>query len=146
MPEQQLNMHPQMGEQFAVVQIALLLKKNVYVITVTSWWAQWRLKSPASRLFSQAFYSRKHQSSASLALVRGIPRWLMNILHKGPVTRKIFPFDDVIMSNWKSRIQVFPFRFTLYRYSVWFSFTRVATWPTFVKYVICSAEVKHFYT
>ena len=32
---------------------------------------------------------RKHQSSASLAFVWGI--------HKGPVTRKIFPFDDVIM-------------------------------------------------
>ena len=24
-------------------------------ITVTSWWARWRLKSPASRLFTQPF-------------------------------------------------------------------------------------------
>ena len=40
---------------------------------------------------------RKHQSSASLALVRGIHRWPVNSPHKGPVTRKIFPFDDVIM-------------------------------------------------
>ena len=37
---------------------------------------------------------RKHQSSASLAFVRGIHR---NSPHKGPVTQKIFPFDDVIM-------------------------------------------------
>ena len=42
---------------------------------------------------------RKHQSSASLALVRGIHRWWENYQHKGPVTRKIFPFDDVIMKN-----------------------------------------------
>ena len=40
---------------------------------------------------------RKHQSSVSLAFVRGIPRWPVNSPHKGPVTRKMFPFDDVIM-------------------------------------------------
>ena len=42
---------------------------------------------------------RKHQSSASLAFVRGIHRWPVNSPHKGPVTRKMFPFDDVIMVN-----------------------------------------------
>ena len=41
---------------------------------------------------------RKHQNSASLAFVRGIHRWPVNSPHKGPVTRKMFPFDDVIMS------------------------------------------------
>ena len=40
---------------------------------------------------------RKHQSSASLAFVRGIHRWAVNSPHKWPVTRKMFPFDDVIM-------------------------------------------------
>ena len=44
---------------------------------------------------------RKHQSSASLAFVRGIHRWPMNSPHKWPVTRKMFPFDDVIMRNVK---------------------------------------------
>ena len=38
---------------------------------------------------------RKQQSSASLAFVRRIDRWLANSPHKGPVTRKLFPFDDV---------------------------------------------------
>ena len=33
---------------------------------------------------------RKHQSSASLAFVRGIHRWPVNSPHKGPVTRKRF--------------------------------------------------------
>ena len=41
---------------------------------------------------------RKHQSSASLAFVRGIHRGPVNSLHKWPVTRKMFPFDDVILS------------------------------------------------
>ena len=40
---------------------------------------------------------RKFQSSASLAFVRGIHWWPVNSLHKGPVTRKMFHFDDVIM-------------------------------------------------
>ena len=40
---------------------------------------------------------RKQQSSASLAFVRGIHRWPVHSPHKGPVTRKILPFDDVIM-------------------------------------------------
>ena len=40
---------------------------------------------------------RKHQSSASLAFVRGIHRSPQNSPHKGPVTRKMFPFHDVIM-------------------------------------------------
>ena len=41
---------------------------------------------------------RKHQSSASLAFVWGIHRWVVNSPHKWPVTRKMFPFD-VIMIN-----------------------------------------------
>ena len=40
---------------------------------------------------------RKHQSSASLAFVRGIHRGPVNSPHKWPVKREMFPFDDVIM-------------------------------------------------
>ena len=42
---------------------------------------------------------RKHQSSASLGCLRGIHLWPVNSPHTGSVTRKIFPFDDVIMLN-----------------------------------------------
>ena len=42
---------------------------------------------------------RKLQSSASLAFVQGIHRWPVNSLRRGPVTRKMFPFDDVIMKE-----------------------------------------------
>ena len=42
-------------------------------------------------------YQRKHQSSASLTFVRGVHRWPVNTPHKWAVTRKMFPFDEVIM-------------------------------------------------
>ena len=48
-----------------------------------------RLTIISSTVYSTAD-QRKHQSSESLALP-------VNSLHKGPVTRKVFPFDDVIM-------------------------------------------------
>ena len=63
-------------------------------ITLTSQWARWRLKSPASGLSTQLFIQvqiikQKHQSSASLAFVRywpfvrGIHRSPVNSPHKG---------------------------------------------------------------
>ena len=41
----------------------------------------------------------KHQSFASLAFVWGIHRGPVNSPHKWPVTRKMIPFDDVIMGR-----------------------------------------------
>ena len=49
-----------------------------------------------SLVYSDADQS-KHQSSASLAIVREIHQGPVNSPHKWPVTRKMFPFDDVIM-------------------------------------------------
>ena len=40
---------------------------------------------------------RKQQSSASLAFVWGIHQWPVKYPYEGSVTRKMFPFDDVIM-------------------------------------------------
>ena len=48
-------------------------------------------------IFYSGVNQRKHQSSASLAFVQGIHWWPVNSPHKGPVTPKMFPFDDVIM-------------------------------------------------
>ena len=48
-----------------------------------------------STIYSGA--DQKHQSSASLAFVQGIHRGPVNSPHKWPVTRKMFPFDGVIM-------------------------------------------------
>ena len=54
------------------------------------------LKSVYSTVYSGADQS-KYQSSALLAFVRGIHRWPVNSPHNGSVTKKMFPFDDVIM-------------------------------------------------
>ena len=56
------------------------------------------LTTAYSTVYSDAD-QRKHQSSASLAFVRGIHRGPMNSPHKWPVTRKMFPFDDVIVAQ-----------------------------------------------
>ena len=52
---------------------------------------------------------RKHQSPASLVFVWGIYQWLVNSSHKWPVTRKMFPFDNVMMQSinmwWCSKIR-----------------------------------------
>ena len=57
------------------------------------------LTSVYSTVYSGADQS-KHQSSASLAFVWGIHRGPVNSPHKWPVTRKMFPFDDVIMESY----------------------------------------------
>ena len=51
-----------------------------------------------STVYSDA-NQRKHQSSSSLVFVRGNHRGPLNSPHKWPVTRKMFPFDDVIMNS-----------------------------------------------
>ena len=96
---------------FGVVMLAVLVWSSVpfadirnehETINVTSQWARWRLKRPTgvsiicSTVCSDAD-QRKQQSSVSLVFVGVIPggRWIP--LTKGPVTRKMFPFDDVIM-------------------------------------------------
>ena len=48
-----------------------------------------------NRLFKAQ--TKENQSSASLDFVRGIHRWPVNSPHKGAVTRKMLPFDNVIM-------------------------------------------------
>ena len=57
--------------------------------------------------WSKIKHQRKHQSSASLAFVRGIHRWPVNSLHKIPLTRKMFPFDDVIMWRYTTQVNYF---------------------------------------
>ena len=81
---------PVLAGRFMVVHITVILS-----------WVWWRLKSPASRLFTWTVClganQRKHQSSASLAFMRGIHRWVGEFTHKEPITRKMVQFDDVIL-------------------------------------------------
>ena len=64
-----------------------------------SYSAQWRLKPPAI-IYStvcSAVDQRKQQSSASPAITREIHRWPVSSSHKGPVARRLLPFNDVII-------------------------------------------------
>ena len=48
-------------------------------------------------VYSTIYWGEDHQSSGSLAFVRGIHRWPVNSTPKWPVTRKMFTSDDVIV-------------------------------------------------
>ena len=70
------------------------------IIPGSQYWR--RVKTRLTIVYSTVYSGtdqRKHQSSASLAFVLGIHRWPVNSPHKGPVTRKMFPFDDVSISS-----------------------------------------------
>ena len=56
---------------------------------------------------------RKYESSASLAFVRGIHRWPGNSPHKGPVMRKLIPFDDVIILGWATSFTLMEYKSTV---------------------------------
>ena len=60
------------------------------VIRMTSYWARWRLKPPASPLLTQPCI--KAQIKENFKAPRHWPS-----PHKWPVTRKMFLFDDVII-------------------------------------------------
>ena len=84
----------------------------IKMMTSSFWWMHMHycdiiMGAMASQITSlttdySAVYSgadqRKHKSSASLAFVRRINRWPVNSPHKGPVTRKTFPFD--VITSW----------------------------------------------
>ena len=81
---------------------------------------------------------RKHQSSASQASVRGIHRWPVDSPHKGPIMKKMFPFDDVIMEcqatklyrNFQNRYTVFTKSFfrIIRQYVWWFAANHQTFW------------------
>ena len=93
------------------LEMCQFLRFTNAVILEQLWWTHYYdvIMSPtASQITSlpivySIIYSstdqRKHKISASLAFVRGIHRRPVNSPHKWPVTRKMFPFDDVIMSQ-----------------------------------------------
>ena len=71
---------------------------------------------------------RKHQSFASLAFVWGIHRWPVIYPHKGQVTRKTFPFDDVIMGTIKSSSVKLEWKYT-----------KMVLWETAFENIVCKS-------
>ena len=93
---------------------------------------------------------RKHQSSAPLAFVRGIHRWPVNSMHKWPVMRKMFPFDDVIMlwylhfetrTNWSTFCSHFQ---KLCKFNWWFADTYPSgTHNVMITLLLCHVSTGH---
>ena len=85
---------------FRISPLALLQSYD-WTITVTSQWRRWDLKSPATRLFAQPFVQA--QIKENIKVLHRWPLWRQSTsdrwisLTKGPITGKMFPFDDVIM-------------------------------------------------
>ena len=107
---------------FSQISLALLVKVRLKTLFLVIWFRtgkkqlleptltnmydamslRWRHDGPdsVSTVYSTVYSDadrRKHQSFASLAFAWGIHRRPGNSPHKWPVTRKMFPFDDVIM-------------------------------------------------
>ena len=73
---------------------------------------------------------RKHESSASPAFVQGIHRGPVNFPHKRPVTRKMFPFNGVIMILLGTKPLPWPVYWAKYPGVFQFSTRSFNTWVT----------------
>ena len=93
-PYSKLSSHHSLACNLLFSSEALLHYGDVIMGTITSQITS--LTIVYLTVYSDADHT-KHQSSASLAFVRGIHRGPVNSPHKWAVTRKMFPFDDVIM-------------------------------------------------
>ena len=104
------------------------MKESVQsLITVTSW-ARWRLNQRRLDCLPKRLFRRTSKKTSKLrvtGLVRGIHRWPVNSPHKGPVTRKMFPFTDVIICHlivelsWKIWINLLCFVDTNPHVNIW---------------------------
>ena len=127
-------------------QCPLLMK----IITVMSQWVRQHLKSPETwsfaQLFVQAQIKKKHQSSASLAFVRGIHWRLVDSPHKGPVMRKMFPFDGVIISCSSSVILMLCYNLFITKHILKYVKLLAAQTPLFWYICFCCITKFHYHS
>ena len=84
-------------------------------------------KPPAPRLFTQPFVQAQIKENTKAPrhwpFMRGIHRWPANSSHKGPAKRKMFPFDDVIMTrncrSWSTNVRIPLTRPQKFEWPVW---------------------------
>ena len=77
-------------------------KAFILTITVTSQWAPRYLKAPVSPFLLNRLFRRKSNETSKLritGLCEANPQVIGGPPHKGPVKRKMFLFDDVIMQE-----------------------------------------------
>ena len=86
-----------MNDLLALIEIAPSLTGHYSNVIMTAIASQITGVSIVWSIVCSGVGQRKHESSVSLTFVKGIHRWPVGSSHKGPVTRKMFSFDDVIM-------------------------------------------------
>ena len=89
---------------------------------------------PASRLL-------RRRSKASLASVRGIHRGSVNSQHKGPVARKMFPIDDVIMYSRRFDVSQFAKEGELYMESSTNIYSRFRYISNYLQICLLDSEI-----
>ena len=75
---------------------------NTYRCITVTYWARWRLKSPVSRLLAEPFVQAQIKENTKAPChwpLEGNPHVTGVYPHKGPITRKMFPFDNIIVIN-----------------------------------------------
>ena len=101
-----------------------------------------RLDCLLSRLFRRK--SKKTSKFRITGLCEGNHRWPMDSPHKGPITRTMFPFDDVI--NHVARkliIRMNSFVATRYWYLIWiFKFSKEAYEPYCIAVIVKKSQRK----
>ena len=85
---------------------------------------------PRDSLFNRLFRRRSKKTSKLRVTMRGIHRGPVNSPHRWPVTRKMFPFDDVIMCLTDPRLS--------YRDTC-----QILMWFFFPKYIPPGRNVRH---
>ena len=102
-----LQRRPFRGQASPVLRVVNLRIGRAWNATDFAYYSDVMMSAMASQITSVSIVcltvcsggdQRKNQCTTSLASVRGIHRWPVDSPHKGPVTRKSFPFDDVIIS------------------------------------------------
>ena len=96
-------------ETFKLIFILIFISRHCYGIAVTSQWAPWRLKSPASRLSAQPFFQAHIKKTA----LRHWPLWVEStvdpwiLLTRGQQRRKCF---HLMTSSWELVFEIPPHR------------------------------------
>ena len=140
----------------SITEVAIIQQKVTYFsYALSAYTLEWRhngaiaFQITSLTIVYSTVYSgadqRKHQSSASLAFVRGIHWGPVNSPHKWPVTRKLFPFDDVIMIENSVSSDVYD---AMVQWSIWVTVLHIAcqlSCCTMYKIIACMCIVKDLY-
>ena len=100
-----------------------------------------------SQLFVYVQIKENIKARRHWPLCEGIHRWPVDSPHKGPVTRKMFPFDDVIMLGWIHAITIYTWIMNIYLVDGDFCmFNIFIHWTCFTSYMSDNISMIYIYS